>query len=798
MLIVLVLAPPVLGAQTVVGTVRDQGTGQPVLGAMVRLMADSSWTGALFLTAADGRFSLRAPAAGRYALRVERIGFASTTAGPVDLPAGMTLSFDLNVLASAVRLEGLEVAAERRRCSLDDDPRGETQTLWGEVRKALDAARWTEREAGLQFQVVRRTRTLDPSGRHVLDEQRRTSSAYGGNSVRTLPPGELASKGYVVDEGEFIYYYGPDAEVLLSDDFLATHCFAVVEGAEDQPGMVGLRFDPVRGRDVADIEGVLWVDRATARLERVEFVYTRLGRRPGVDQARGEVRFAELSDGRWIVRDWGIWAPVMGLSRQFVAGKLVERVMVTGVQEEGSEVLQVRGRDVEWRADLPWGRVTGTVWDSIAGRSLTNAEVSLGGRSRITRTDAQGAFIIDDVAPGTYWVTFNHPVLDTLGVDAAWQEVVVEPEGEARVSLAVPGLTSVLALHCAPPGVVVGRVRSDAGEPLGGVVVTAEGAPARGSVPLSAVTQPDGGFWICGGEGGDSLQLVAQLGPVVSEPRVVALAAVGFVEADLTLTLPRSESVATPSVGDGRPALVGTVVDAVTRQPVEGALVRLVSPGGEVAAEALSDGRGRVLLLPGDGGTFTVRTGRLGYGLSEGEPMEIFRGTRRVEIRLATEAIPLEEMVVTVRGTVPALERNGFYEREVQTTGRFVVREDIERLPTPSTSALLMRVPGIGPVTFNEESAESTKRRIQFSRARSGVDWRCLPLIYVDGGMARAGGIFSPDDPSRWPTEEELVGPHDIEAMELYSTRLSAPARFQGPGSECGVVVIWTRRGVGG
>jgi hypothetical protein len=65
--------------------------------------------------------------------------------------------------------------------------------------------------------------------------------------------------------------------------------------------------------------------------------------------------------------------------------------------------------------------------------------------------------------------------------------------------------------------------------------------------------------------------------------------------------------------------------------------------------------------------------------------------------------------------------------------------------------------------------------------------------------MSREGGVWSPGDPpDRWPTEEELIGPHDIEAMELYNTRLSAPARFQGPGSECGVVVIWTRRGIGG
>jgi hypothetical protein len=262
------------------------------------------------------------------------------------------------------------------------------------------------------------------------------------------------------------------------------------------------------------------------------------------------------------------------------------------------------------------------------------------------------------------------------------------------------------------------------------------------------------------------------------------------------MELPRSEAALEAAVGDGRAAVVGTVVDVVSRAPVEGASVQLLRDDGAVAAQGLSDARGRVLLLPREGGTFTVRAQRLGFASSEGARLDLFRGTRRVEIRLATEAIPLEEMVVTVRGTVPALERNGFYLREEQTTGRFVVREDIERFATSRTSDLLIRVPGVGPVTFNEEAA--TTRRIQFSRAKNSVDWRCLPVIYVDGVMARAGGIFSPGDSERWPTEEELVGPQDIEAMELYNTRLSAPVRFQGPGAECGVVVIWTRRGIGG
>jgi hypothetical protein len=317
---------------------------------MVRLVAGTTPTGVRYLTGTDGHFRLEAPAAGRYVLAVERIGFASTTAGPVDLEGGQARSFDVDVATSPIRLEGLQVRGAKRRCNLEDDPGGETQILWSEVRKALDAEQWTQGKAGLAFELEQRTVTLDASGRRVLDDQRRTTTAFGGNSMRTLSPAELAGKGYVRDTKNATAYYGPDAEVLLSDAFLATHCFSVVEGPRDEPGLVGLAFEPVPGRHVPDIQGVLWLERATARLERLEFEYSGLGRRPGHEQARGALHFTQLSDGRWMVRDWSIRVPYLRVDHTFVGGQLRGRVVVGQVREQGSRVLSAKGPDVEWKA----------------------------------------------------------------------------------------------------------------------------------------------------------------------------------------------------------------------------------------------------------------------------------------------------------------------------------------------------------------------------------------------------------------------------------------------------------------
>ena len=346
LLLGLALAPAALGAQSVVGTVVDATSRQPVTGAMVRLMDGPRWTGVLFLTGADGRFRLQAPASGDYLLSVERIGFADATAGPVAIPEGATVPFDLEVRAEPIRLEGLDISAGRR-CTLRNDAAGATQALWTEVRKALDAARWTEREGGLEFQAVRRTRTLDEKGLRVESEQSQVTTLFGANSVRTLPPEDLAEGGYVREVEFFVYYYGPDANVLLSETFLDTHCFRIVDGPEDEPHLVGLGFSPLRQGN-PDITGTLLVHRDTGRLERVEFTYTGLGRRPGAELAQGAVRFAELPDGRWIVQEWSIRAPLLGLERHLVGSTFRERVVVTGVQEQGSEVLSATGPGVRW------------------------------------------------------------------------------------------------------------------------------------------------------------------------------------------------------------------------------------------------------------------------------------------------------------------------------------------------------------------------------------------------------------------------------------------------------------------
>ena len=109
----------------------------------------------------------------------------------------------------------------------------------------------------------------------------------------------LARDGYAVEESGEVIYYAPDADVLLSDTFAATHCFQLTDAPPGQPGLIGLRFRPVEAaRDRRDIEGTFWLDRASAELRSLDFTFTNL---PGVAERvepGGRVEFTRLPQSR--------------------------------------------------------------------------------------------------------------------------------------------------------------------------------------------------------------------------------------------------------------------------------------------------------------------------------------------------------------------------------------------------------------------------------------------------------------------------------------------------------------------
>lgn len=513
-------------AQTpVLGVVRDEASGQPVETAFVALLGAGGEVVTATLTTPAGAFRLGAPAPGEYRVRVERIGYRTTVSDPFSVVAGAELPFlALAVPEEALSLEGIEVEGASR-CRVRPDEGEATARVWDQVKKVLTVASWAQGEGVLQYRMVRFDRRLDPARLRVKEEHReRLAGFHGGSPFVSSPVEELQADGFVQELRDGSYrYLAPDADVLLSDRFLDTHCFRLRRDDAPDDGWIGLAFEPVRRGGIADIEGVLWVDAATARLQRLDYGYTWLPEGLETDKVGGRIEFEQVPQGPWIVHDWWIRMPVIGLRREYPAPGLPAQnvAVLMEVAETGGEVTEVRAPDGSPLLQAQTAAVAGVVFDSAAAQPLRGAHVVLVGTAFQTTTDADGGFALGGLPRGRYEITFESPRLDDLGWTADAVPVELALGETSSVSLAIPPMERILGERCRDPvtdeqgsAVLTGRVIGGKGStavPEGlEVVMTWEtgsiGPGARrGSVVVSqgsrTVRTPVGGsgrYFVCG------------------------------------------------------------------------------------------------------------------------------------------------------------------------------------------------------------------------------------------------------------------------------------------------------------
>jgi hypothetical protein len=498
-------------AQAVRGQLVDRRNGRPITGGFVVLLNDQEQEIARVLTDTQGRFFLRAPAPGTYQLQSKRIGFRLTTSPAFELAQDQTVG---------QRLEVDEVPASLPPVIVEGKPqcgtRGERGTavaqLWEDAREALAAVSWTTGQRAHSFTMQRFDRTFPPVGGRVLKEERSTHSSYSDMPWRSMPAEELARRGYIVgDFRDTLTYSAPDANVLLSDVFVNTHCFSARDGGAEHPGLVGLAFEPVPGRKLPDVSGVLWVDRATQELRSADFQYTTLPAFLPEGPIGGRLEFMRLPTGVWIVKHWRI--------RMAQVGRVVYRdtgregdYRVTGFREQGGQVLSIatlRGSVVysAQRAILE-----GTVFDSTRRAGLPRAEVYLVGTSQSVHADERGMFQMVASLDGEYGVAFRHPRLDSLGYTPSPVTAALRSGERTVVTVGIPP-EHRLVLRLCPDStleetdrVLVGRVRDDGGRAVPGATVRVawqtvggtQGRPQATDWAEVATADSGGRFVVCG------------------------------------------------------------------------------------------------------------------------------------------------------------------------------------------------------------------------------------------------------------------------------------------------------------
>ncbi|HEX8692039.1 MAG TPA: carboxypeptidase regulatory-like domain-containing protein [Longimicrobium sp.] len=519
------LLPRAAAAQVVRGEVVERGSGRPVAAALVVLLDAGGARRGAALTGQDGRFELRAPSAGTYTLRAERVGYRSIASPPLALAAGQTLEYRLESGAEAVTLEGI-TARGTRRCRPRPGAAQATAVLWEEARKALSAAAHVYDAELLDFDLVLYRRDLHPASLSVESDERERRSGQARTPFASQPVEYLSRHGFVREEGDSTVFDAPDAHVLLSDLFLDDHCFRVEED-EEHAGMVGLAFEPVPARHrTPEVAGVLWLDRRTAELRRLEYRYVNLPAPLMSAGAGGRVEFERLPTGKWIVSRWWIRMPIFGRTAEIgrISGGREPILARFGselrwIREGGGEVVSTSVREAgrtggaagAQRAAAGAGRISGVVWDSLGGGPAAGARVFLSGTQWSAVADSAGRFVLDGVPEGRYTASFAHPALAAWGAVPGSSPVEVRAGEEGRVALGTPSRATRVARACPAgeperfPGVVMGVVTRE-GRPQARVKVAltwrgynvVSGSVFTRSTGMEAETDDNGFYAVCG------------------------------------------------------------------------------------------------------------------------------------------------------------------------------------------------------------------------------------------------------------------------------------------------------------
>jgi hypothetical protein len=426
----------------------------------------------------------------------------------------------------------------------------------------------------------------------------------------------------------------------------------------------------------------------------------------------------------------------------------------------------------------------GIVYDSlISSAPLPGAEVWVEGTSRTARTDTGGRFELPVVPPGRYRLTFYHAVLDSTGLSAAPAVVEVTTGRSADIVLVTPGPAAAHRILCPhDPGYATGAILvlvRDAtdGRVLGDIPVTAEWtvyAVGQASVQgarraASAQSDASGRVLLCNVPTDVEVVLEGRVGAGPAGMVLVNLAGRPFRHTYLNLA-------AAPATG-GLKGVVrnrnGSVVPEAT----------VVAIGTN--SHAVADDFGEFTLRDVAAGSRIIEARAIGYPPARAQTTIRPGLTERMELAVA-DSIPVLDPVTVVARYEPYLARVGFAMRRHTAIGHFIDTTDIQRTGAIQFEEVLRMVPGVR-LRPNGSSYLVELQRGEGQITNRALANYCPPAYFIDG-------VYFPLPPIQTPSVP-LV-PEEVLGIEVYSNLSGAPPQYQRLDSSCGVILIWTKRGV--
>ncbi|PYO92603.1 MAG: hypothetical protein DMD62_12945 [Gemmatimonadetes bacterium] len=428
-------------------------------------------------------------------------------------------------------------------------------------------------------------------------------------------------------------------------------------------------------------------------------------------------------------------------------------------------------------ADRP-GAVHGVVFDSlITSRLLEGAEVWIESTNRMAKSDAAGNFVLSDVPPGRYLLTLYHPILDSAGLSLPPVMVDVISDNTTDVALATPSPAQAHHLLCPQDplhrvGAILAVVRSASdGQALGSVMISAHWTTydiAESSVrttprSMEARSDPSGHVLLCGLPTDVALVVRGRAEGGSVAMMVLDMAGRAFARADLHLGV----STAT--------GMVRGIVRNRNGSLIPGASVLAVGTDATVIADAF----GRFSLTGVTAGSGIVEARAVGYIPGHTQTLVRPDSVQEVDIILG-DSVTMLDPVTVVGEYTPYLQRIGFIKRRETSQGHFLDTADVQRSGAVRFEDIFRMVPGarIRP--------NGTGYLVELQRDPSNSN-SCPPAYFVDG-------VYYPQPPLQTPSIP--IVPTEILAVEVYSNLSSAPVQYQRREGVCGVILVWTKRGV--
>ena len=417
--------------------VRALAQGRPLAGALVSLRDPADRVVVRLLANDFGVARVVAPGPGAFRVRVDAIGYRGSGSEAFHLAAGDSVSVQLDLEPHLLLLADLVVASNLQVCDLQGADGTVLAQIWDEARKGLLSATLS-RSISLLLETRVYQRRLSAS-LEVLEEQVDTKVSGTTRPFVAADAELLHRHGYVQRADADYVYYGPDADLLLSERFLEDHCFSLAARRGDS-SRIGLAFRPAPKRRLPEVTGTLWLDRRSSQLEEIEFGYANIELPETNQPVGGRIEFAKLPTGAWIVSRWYIRMPrlIRHLSR--IGG----RDSLVGYQESGGEARPVSAFDRSLAA------LTGTVFDSMANHPLEGVVVSISGGAFADTTGAGGSFRLTAPTSGDFVVTFAHARFTALGLAPMLGSARLLRGTTDTVDAAIPSRATLARSLCPP------------------------------------------------------------------------------------------------------------------------------------------------------------------------------------------------------------------------------------------------------------------------------------------------------------------------------------------------------------